>query len=121
MEGYLLKKGNIVRQWRKRFLRLSYRFDAGHVVEYLAAPLDPTVKGTVHLGRNAACEPTQSSSKQFVFTVRTGAGREYDFAAEDESSRDAWMVAIKTAIFDAVIHSESIGSVERSWRPRAST
>lgn len=89
-KGYLIKRGNMVKNWKKRWFVLK-----DHLLFYYKTHTDPSPKGEVPIQH---CFVRRSDLKdaetQFVFEL-TVAERTFVFCAPDEETVKSWMDAIK--------------------------
>eukprot|EP00301_Raphidiophrys_heterophryoidea_P024389 c7904_g1_i1.p1 GENE.c7904_g1_i1~~c7904_g1_i1.p1 ORF type:complete len:675 (-),score=226.01 c7904_g1_i1:408-2432(-) len=93
-QGYLEKLGHTRSKWFKRFFVLRDSF----LLSYNLSKSDLTVepRSSIHLG-NATIELQQESGKEFCFLITTMQRDKFQFAAESEQERRAWVHDLEQA------------------------
>mmetsp|Transcript_6443 Transcript_6443/g.19522 ORF Transcript_6443/g.19522 Transcript_6443/m.19522 type:complete len:1618 (-) Transcript_6443:166-5019(-) len=98
--GFLKKRGEGFRNWRKRWFILKDNF-----LYYFRNEMDPSITGAIPL-ENYALVPT-SSTDGFEFEIRTPQ-RTYEIKAATEAERTAWLDAMR--ISQQRAESQELGS-----------
>ncbi|KAJ3425016.1 rho gtpase-activating protein 68f [Anaeramoeba flamelloides] len=90
-EGWLTKKGEKFKNWKKRYFKLYPRS-----LKYFKLPQDFMPLGTVLLPK-AVIEKSPKKRQKGLFFIRTPT-RVWQFKAESETDRQGWYVAISSQI-----------------------
>ena len=92
-EGYLLKLGNFVKSWKRRFFVLR-----GRQLAYLRSADASSPVGTISLDEGSTVA-NDDSVKDKPYALRLAvANREYLLIAESELERSSWISALRKAI-----------------------
>jgi len=93
-EGWMTKKGDIVKNWKRRYFKLS-----GTMLFYFKKQQDPVPKGIVCMVETVSppdCVPDPSQDRPFCFSVNTP-GREYQFSAENGEEMYDWVQILRAS------------------------
>lgn len=85
MEGYLLKRGHVVRSWRRRFCSLE-----SHYINYYRRIGDPRPRGRLFLNGavlDAVVSPSGANGKKHVFCLTSRDGKAFLFQCADDMMR----------------------------------
>jgi hypothetical protein len=109
--GYLIKQGDVIRSWRKRWFVLSD--DALH---YFKDESQTLVKGLIALASIRSVAPVANrdkrSARAATFVIATG-DRDWLIQADSEASRDAWVDAINRMLALAKQRPPTAGAAAR--------
>ena len=92
VEGWMAKKGHLIRNWRNRWFVLE-----DSVMQYYARPGDKKSKGTVTLTADTRVEAKPDYHRPCVFTVTTPK-KSFLFQAADDDELDEWLHALEMHI-----------------------
>ena len=91
-EGWISKKGAVVRAWRKRWLVLI-----GKELIYSKKPgLNP--QGVIKVDEIESMEKAREASRDHVFQLKMRAGRVFSIQAESENDVADWLTAIRKSM-----------------------
>jgi len=91
-EGYLCKRGHVVKNWKKRWFRVK-----NDMLYYFKEKTDPEPLDEVPLKRSEICTTTKMN-KPFCFELNAKAIEKiFYIQAESEEDMNAWIEAIKAA------------------------
>jgi hypothetical protein len=86
MEGYLFKRGHVVRSWRRRFCSLD-----SHYINYFRRIGDPRPRGRLFLigaDIDARVASSAANGKSHVFSVTSKDGKAFLFQCADDQMRE---------------------------------
>jgi len=97
-EGFLVKMGDVIKNWKKRFFVIDKNFlyyyedDKAYRSKGIAAS-----KGKIPLsGLTITAYPDKQYGKKYCFGVKANSGeRTYVLVAADEAERTSWMIDLK--------------------------
>lgn len=89
-EGWLVKQGGIVKNWKKRYFILK-----SGSLEYLTKP-GGEVKGVINLAEATSVGPAPESKRQPAFKVSMGKSRVYYIIGDTNNVVNGWLDAIET-------------------------
>jgi len=94
-EGYLTKRGGMIKTWRKRWCTIT----ENNVLHYYANKKDKKPKGRINL-QGASVEIASNCGKPHAFEIATKK-RTYFLYASDVDDKYSWTEAVKKAISQA--------------------
>jgi len=110
--GFLTKQGHVVKNWKKRFMRLTVNrsmytatlsyFTTADSALYSAADR-PGEQGSIALAGATIVSEQPSNG----FTVTTAAGKNYPLRAATEGEMDGWVARLKDSIAACVVPPEA--------------
>lgn len=112
MEGWLEKQGHMFKTWKRRWVVLEPTNENYYLLSYYVDQTKQEKKGEFRIALDSAVtnlDDGYSAGKANLFVLQAeGRGKTFlIMSASDEADKNAWILAIETAIDTLRLHAES--------------